>query len=255
MITEAETTEYLDEIRRQVCSRCVERPPGGPPCEPLGKACGVEMHLPELIDSIHEIRSSRIAPYLDHNRSEICSHCTFLHSSICPCPMDYLAVLVVEAVDTVDKRHAKSAERRAGRTSLNVTGDPTAEGVFTAFEKATGTWTGCDWPTHFAKSGLNLNGMTAADAERMAVAETSLAEDWRAAARWLTEVERRAREAEEKAAAAVKAAVTGRWEEALVNADRAWALEFSTGRPLRREFPLAWQDLRDEVEAAMGETA
>ena len=40
-----ERGEYLAEIRKQVCSRCVERPPGGPPCAPLGKQCGVEMHL------------------------------------------------------------------------------------------------------------------------------------------------------------------------------------------------------------------
>jgi hypothetical protein len=28
-----------------------------------------------------------------------------LHSSICPCPMDYLAVLLVQAVENVDARH------------------------------------------------------------------------------------------------------------------------------------------------------
>ena len=32
MVAECELAEYLDEIRREVCSRCVERPPGGPPC-------------------------------------------------------------------------------------------------------------------------------------------------------------------------------------------------------------------------------
>ena len=104
MVTEAETSEYLDEIRREVCSRCVERPPGGPPCAPLGKDCGIELHLPELIESIRQVHSPGIAPYLDHNRAGICSHCAFLHSSICPCPMDYLSVLLVEAVETVDQR-------------------------------------------------------------------------------------------------------------------------------------------------------
>ena len=42
MITETELDEYQDEIRNVVCSRCVERPPGGPPCAPLGKECGIE---------------------------------------------------------------------------------------------------------------------------------------------------------------------------------------------------------------------
>ncbi len=105
MVTEPEIQEYLDEIRKQVCSRCVERPPGGPPCAPLGKECGIEMHLPELIDSIHEVNSDYITRYLAHNREKICQHCELLDTDVCPCPLHYLAVLIVEAVETVDERH------------------------------------------------------------------------------------------------------------------------------------------------------
>jgi hypothetical protein len=101
--------EYMEEIRTHVCSRCVERPPGGPPCAPLGKDCGIELHLPELIDSIHRVKSDGIARYLEQNRQNICEKCAFHHSSICPCPMDYLAVLLVEAVEAVDERHAQEA--------------------------------------------------------------------------------------------------------------------------------------------------
>lgn len=104
MVTDAELTEYLDEIRKQVCSHCVERPPEGPPCAPLGKECGVELHLPEIINAIHEVRSDLIAPYLDNNRHRICETCALHHGSNCPCPMDYLAVLLVQAVETVDRR-------------------------------------------------------------------------------------------------------------------------------------------------------
>ncbi len=104
MVTAAELSEYLDEIRQQVCTRCVERPPGGPPCEPLGKQCGVEMHLPALIDAIHGVSSDSIVPYLDRNRQVICARCPRRHASDCPCPMDYLAVLLVQAVETVDAR-------------------------------------------------------------------------------------------------------------------------------------------------------
>ena len=104
MVTEAALVEYRDEIRKQVCSICVERPVGGPPCAPLGKQCGIEMHLPKLIDSIHKVNSESIRPYLEMNRSSICSKCSALHSSICPCPMDYLAVLLVRAIETVDRR-------------------------------------------------------------------------------------------------------------------------------------------------------
>ena len=104
MVTERELTEYMDEIREQVCSRCVERPRNGPPCAPLGKQCGIEMHLPQIVDAIHEVRSDWIEPYLENNRTCICEGCAFHHGSICPCPMDYLAVLLVQAIETVDKR-------------------------------------------------------------------------------------------------------------------------------------------------------
>lgn len=109
MVAEANLAEYLEEIRREVCSRCVERPPGGPPCAPLGKPCGIELHLPELIDAIHEKRSDLIAPYLQNNREKICEHCSLHHSSNCPCPMDYLAVLLVQAVEAVDRRREVAA--------------------------------------------------------------------------------------------------------------------------------------------------
>jgi hypothetical protein len=104
MIPEQLTAEYLAEIRDHVCSRCVERPEGGPPCAPLGKICGIELHLPELIESVRGVQSHRLDPYLERNRAGICSHCAFLHSAICPCPMDYLAALVVEAIEAVDER-------------------------------------------------------------------------------------------------------------------------------------------------------
>jgi hypothetical protein len=105
MLTKAQLDEYLAEIREQVCSRCVERPPDGPPCAPVGKQCGIEMHLPQVIDAIHEVQSNWIEKYLDHNRQRICEGCVLHHSHLCPCPMDYLAVLLVQAVETVDLRH------------------------------------------------------------------------------------------------------------------------------------------------------
>jgi hypothetical protein len=109
MITKPKLEEYLAEIREHVCSRCIERPPGGPPCAPLGKVCGVEMHLPEIINAIHDVHSDWMLPYLKNNRECVCRGCAFHHSDICPCPMDYLATLLVEAVEAVDDRVAKRA--------------------------------------------------------------------------------------------------------------------------------------------------
>jgi len=109
MASTANLNEYLEEIRAHVCSRCVERLPGGPPCAPLGKECGVEMHLPEIVKAIHEVRSDWVADYLNNNRTTICEKCVLHHSSICPCPMDYLGTLLVEAVETVDERNAAAS--------------------------------------------------------------------------------------------------------------------------------------------------
>jgi hypothetical protein len=111
MYTEAEVQEYLEEIREQVCSHCVERPPGGPPCAPLGHKCGVEMHLTDYLQAIHEVESSRIEPYLDKMHRQVCSHCSLRGVDRCPCPLDHLLVLLVQAVETVDLR------RRAGHTT------------------------------------------------------------------------------------------------------------------------------------------
>ena len=99
---EAGLEEYLSEIRKEACSRCVERPPGGPPCGPLGKWCGVENNLPELIDAVHDAHGRLMGPYCDSKERHVCEHCPVRFSSACPCPMDQLLLLVVQAVEAVE---------------------------------------------------------------------------------------------------------------------------------------------------------
>ena len=111
MFALAQLAEYRTEIRKRVCSRCVERPPAGPPCAPLGKRCGLELHLPMFLDAIHEVDSPLIEPYLEAIRQRVCSQCSMLGSDGCPCPMDYLLVLTVDAVEAVDARRARALMR------------------------------------------------------------------------------------------------------------------------------------------------
>ena len=113
MYTQAELQEYLEEIRKQVCSRCIERPPGGPPCAPLGKMCGIEFHLPKYLEAVHQADSPMIQPYLDKIDEQVCNECPRLDCDGCPCPLDYLVVLLMQAVDTVDQRHAECSARAA----------------------------------------------------------------------------------------------------------------------------------------------
>jgi hypothetical protein len=249
MIAQSELQEYVDEIRRDVCSRCVERPEGGPPCVPLGKPCGIELHLPQLVDSVRQVHSDLIAPYLECNRGHICSTCAYLESDHCPCPMDSLAVLLIEAVEAVDRRRAHRERGRQLTAALPGSDRPDMAAITHAFEQAVATWTGCDWPTVFGRSELNLQDWTAAEAETKAVetAGLEMGNDWQAAAEWLTEVEQRAEKAEAEAALAVTAANAGAWLEAVKHARRAWSLEFNTGRPLRHH-PPTWQPLYEVIE-------
>lgn len=110
-----ELEPYLAELRARVCSRCIERPEGGPPCDVLGKICGIESHLEELVAEVRRTKSPLLEPYLERCRIKICAHCPQLGDhECCPCPMDYLGELVVEAIEAVDNR-AENRERQALR--------------------------------------------------------------------------------------------------------------------------------------------
>ena len=109
MHAEPALQEYLDEIRQHVCSRCIERPPGGPPCAPLGKRCGIELNLQRLVDAVHTVRSNSLDPYMVAFHDDVCTHCANEPTNQCPCPLKYLLLLAVEAIETVDERRAQAA--------------------------------------------------------------------------------------------------------------------------------------------------
>ena len=250
MVADIPMEEYLAEIRQQVCRCCVERPPGGPPCEPLGKVCGIEMHLPKLVEAIHSIDSRWIRAYLGHNREVICQQCAFHHSSICPCPMDQLVFLVVQAVTAVDERHEAEAAEEADIGETAVEGPPTLEAIVHLYEQTTGRWIGCDWPTSFGRDRLDLNGVASATALANAASTSTTGSDWHDAALWLARVERYACEAEREASKAVAAAQAGAWASAADHAERAFALEFATGRSLWSRPSQTWHTLHQAIQAA-----
>ncbi len=251
MLAELELKEYLEEIRQEVCSRCVERPYGGPPCEPLGKPCGVELHLPRLVEAVREVHSDLIGPYLARNRHEVCETCPYLHhAEYCPCPMDTLAVLVVEAIEAVEHRCRPREHAHDVVATLPGRDQSDVDAVSRLYEESAGKWRGCDWATAFGPAALDLQGWSAEEAEARAVeASAEERKDWEAAARWLREVERRAAEAEAEAEMAVRAASAGDWAQAVEHAWVAWSIEFSTGRPFRHGSP-AWQRLYKSLAAA-----
>jgi hypothetical protein len=166
--------------------------------------------------------------------------------------MDYLSVLVVEAVEAVDQRRAERDEKRRAFEHV-ADARATQEDLNRAYEEAAGTWTGCDWHTRFGTSELDLKDWTSAAAREMArrTCGTEAGEEWWAAAQWLGQVEHHARQAEIQATLALTKAKAGNWREAFNHAQQSLALEFATGRPLRRGYPLAWQPLHEVFEEAV----
>lgn len=91
----------LAEIREHVCSHCIERLPGAPPCGVQGKTCGIEEHLPELIEICSTTDSQLIDPYLERFHDEVCTHCEAQDGPNCPCALSYLLPLAVTAIERV----------------------------------------------------------------------------------------------------------------------------------------------------------
>ncbi|MCA9229934.1 MAG: hypothetical protein KDA57_04730 [Planctomycetales bacterium] len=104
MAAENEYDEFLVELRESVCSRCVERQPGGPPCAPLGRVCGIEQHFPQLVELCQSTESVQMEPYAQKLHDQICADCDNLDGPTCPCPLRYLLQLAVEAVERVQRR-------------------------------------------------------------------------------------------------------------------------------------------------------
>ena len=109
MYSQAALDEYLAEIREHVCSHCIDRPPSAPPCGPRGKRCGIELHLAEIVQVAHAARSRAIDPYIDRFHCDVCAHCATRETSQCPCPLDPLLLLAIEAIEAVDERHGLAA--------------------------------------------------------------------------------------------------------------------------------------------------
>jgi hypothetical protein len=111
-----------------------------------------------------------------------------------------------------------------------------------------GQWRGCDWPTAFGASKLDLMGLRPTQATLLANATSgSEGADWRAAADWLARVKRDAEQAEAKAAKAAELAEAGRLTEALRLVEEACALE------ARYHADLVWRPLRDAIVTAVAD--
>ncbi len=110
MDNQDEYQDFLAELREHVCSRCIERQADCPPCGPHGKGCGIELHIPALVDICKRTDNVLMDPYIEQLHDTICVDCQLRDSPNCPCPLDYLLQLAVEAVERVQRRRESQAE-------------------------------------------------------------------------------------------------------------------------------------------------
>lgn len=118
-----------------------------------------------------------------------------------------------------------------------------AEGaIVTQFERLESQWSGCDWPTRFGPSGLNLCGITSRQASIVARATSGReSANWKEAANWLAQVEADAEAAWRAAASATQRATSGQFHKALADAEFACELE------QRYRRPAIWESLESTI--------
>jgi hypothetical protein len=101
---------YRRAIRDQVCTRCIDRPPGGPPCGPRGRRCWIELHLRALVESVHRVRSGAVDRYVESFHDRVCTDRPNRFGDQGPCSLDFLLVLAVQAIEAVDRSRARRNE-------------------------------------------------------------------------------------------------------------------------------------------------
>jgi hypothetical protein len=143
MFSRAQYAEYLAEIRERVCEHCPARVPGQPPYRPQCRHCGVQLQLPQLVNSIRDAGDGLSEFDASPDRQTVCAQCVCLGRGDCPCAAGLLSGLLVRAVRSVEERRRQRdlvRHRLARQCRRRV---PMA-GLIQAYELATGTWTGCD---------------------------------------------------------------------------------------------------------------
>jgi hypothetical protein len=114
--------------------------------------------------------------------------------------------------------------------------------ITSAFLQARGKWTGCHWSTRFGSQKLNLQGLKSSQAVMMARSTAGKeAAEWKAATRWLEQVEHDADQAETEAGTAAQLAMIGQYEQAAKHARKACDLQ------ARYCNDLVWQPLLDAI--------
>lgn len=103
---------YLDSIRENICSICVDSSETGKCLLTKQEICAVEKYLPGIVDIVHSIQSNNIADYINLLKGKICSYCRLqdkfgncaLRDDV-NCSLDRYFPHIVETIKRVDKKN------------------------------------------------------------------------------------------------------------------------------------------------------
>jgi hypothetical protein len=101
-------------LRDTVCSVCLDRNEDGSCGLSGGPTCGLEAHLPRLIEVLETVQGSRMDECLEAIRQRVCVVCEHDAHGACrlrndgACALDAYLPLVVEAVEEAQRTLARS---------------------------------------------------------------------------------------------------------------------------------------------------
>lgn len=104
--------EYLEAIRRRVCSVCIDAVYRDGHqfvrCGlPAGRTCPVELYLPQVVEVVETVDSPLIEDYVTILRDKVCALCEQSPEDVCAlrlqadCALDRYFMLVAEAIEEV----------------------------------------------------------------------------------------------------------------------------------------------------------
>ena len=108
--------EYRQKVMERICAACVDRRADGSCGLDPALECEVEKHLPEMLTLVKGVTSDRIGDYVERLRQNVCRVCNEVESdgtcalrSRVDCTLDRYLVLVVEAIEDLERRTAGDA--------------------------------------------------------------------------------------------------------------------------------------------------
>lgn len=105
--------EYESLIKKRISVACPDRKDDGTCDPPEGRLCALELNLPEIVKAVRAVKSDKIIDYADSIRDIVCEQCInrdehgeCIYQDRMQCCLDNFMVIVVDAIEEVDRRHA-----------------------------------------------------------------------------------------------------------------------------------------------------